>query len=168
VLTAELLRYDGDTLALRRAFAQYPSGVVALIAEVDGAPTPLVASSFTVGVSANPPLVSVAIQHSSTSWPAIRGADRIGVSVFAHDQAGLARQLSVPDRERRLQGVDLQGSGSSARYLDGAAMWFETSLHDEVRAGDHTIALLEVRALREFEARLPLIFHNSTFTTLRD
>jgi flavin reductase (DIM6/NTAB) family NADH-FMN oxidoreductase RutF len=161
-----LLDTELDTATVRRAFAGFPSGVVALIARVDGAPVGLVASSFTVGVSSTPPLVSVAMRRSSATWPLLRRADRIGVSVLAEDQAHLARQLSAPDRARRFDGVDLIATGTGARLLAGAASWFECALHSEVDAGDHTVAFLEVIALGTSPDRPPLFFHGSTFRRL--
>ena len=54
-----------ESLDIRQAFYNFPSGVAAICAVVDGVPKGLAASSFTVGVSLEPPLVSVAVQNSS-------------------------------------------------------------------------------------------------------
>jgi flavin reductase (DIM6/NTAB) family NADH-FMN oxidoreductase RutF len=86
----------GDTLtagALRRAFAMFPSGVTAVCATVEGRPVGLAASSFT-SVSLDPPLVSVCIAHTSSTWPLLRAAGRVGVSVLAEGHASIARQLA--------------------------------------------------------------------------
>lgn len=53
---------------LRRAFGCFPSGVTAICAEIDGEPVGVAASSFT-SVSISPPLVSVCMQHTSTTRP---------------------------------------------------------------------------------------------------
>ncbi|MBW4042948.1 MAG: flavin reductase family protein [Acidobacteria bacterium] len=163
--TPVLPSYDGEQAALRRTFSHYPSGVVALIAEAEGLHS-LVASTFTVGVSADPPLVSVAIQRTSTSWPTLRSAERIGVSVFAADQADLCRQLAGHDRARRFSDVPIRSTGTTARFIAGAALWFDCSLWNEVDAGDHTIALLEIRALGADHHTDPLVFHASAFRGL--
>ena len=55
---------DLDPGRLRTAFGVFPSGVVAVAAEVDGRATGLAASSFT-SVSLDPPLVSFSIANSS-------------------------------------------------------------------------------------------------------
>jgi len=156
-------RRDLGAASVRDAFAHYPSGVVALIAVVGGETVSLVASSFTVGVSANPPLVSVAIQRTSTSWPGLRDVAHIGVSVFSADQAALTRQMAGPDRAARFTGVDLVEDGSEARFIQGAAGWFDCVLYDEVPAGDHTIALLEVVGVQTNPSNSPLVFHGSSF-----
>lgn len=163
--TAILPSYDGEQAGLRRTFSHYPAGVVALIAEHDGLHS-LVASTFTVGISAEPPLVSLAIQRTSSSWPVLRTAERIGISVFAADQEVLCRQLAGRDREHRFVDVPIRSTGTSARFVAGAAMWFECALWSEVDAGDHTIALLEVHALGADHDTEPLVFHASAFRGL--
>lgn len=163
---AELATYDNDPRALRRVYSYFPSGVVALIAEVDGETHGLVASAFTVGVSIDPPLVSCAIQLSSSTWPTVRKADRIGISVLADSHADLARQIGGRERQRRFDGVPLRTTGSAARFVAGAPVWLECSLYAEHPAGDHSIALLEVAALGADPDLSPLVFHGSSFRAL--
>jgi flavin reductase (DIM6/NTAB) family NADH-FMN oxidoreductase RutF len=76
------LTNDLQPAALRQAFGRFPSGIAALCAQIDGTPNGIVASSFTVGVSMEPPLVMFAVQNTSRTWPVLRGADRIGVSIL--------------------------------------------------------------------------------------
>ena len=52
---------------LRETFSHFPQGVAFIGAEVDAAPLGLVASTLTVGVSLDPPLVSVAGGGSRSS-----------------------------------------------------------------------------------------------------
>lgn len=165
-VTSALPAYEGETSALRRTFSHYPAGVVALIAEVDGSLHSLVASTFMVGISAAPPLVSVAIQRTSSSWPLIRAADRIGISVFAADQEALCRTLASRDHSTRFTDVPIRSIGTSARFVARAAMWFECTVWSEVAAGDHTMALLEIQALGADHDTEPLVFHASAFRGL--
>jgi flavin reductase (DIM6/NTAB) family NADH-FMN oxidoreductase RutF len=163
---AALPRYQADAELLRRTFAYFPSGVVALLAEVDGEPRGMVASAFTVGVSADPPLVSCAVQRTSRTWPVLRGAQTVGISVLAAGQVELARQLSSRERAERFAGVPLRDTGSAARFIAGAPVWFECTLHGEFPAGDHTVALLRVHGLGADPDVAPLVFHASSFRTL--
>jgi len=167
MIRAELPPYSSDTNELRQAFSHFPSGVVALLAEVDGETHGMVASAFTVGVSMDPPLVSCAVQRSSTTWPLLRGAERSGVTALAEGQGGLARQISGKDRSRRFEGVQLRETGSTARFIDGTPLWLECRLYAEHEAGDHTIALLEVTALGVLPDLEPLVFHRSDFRSLQ-
>lgn len=163
---AVLPPYQADPQHLRETFSYFPSGVVALLAEIDGEPRGLVASAFTVGVSIDPPLVSCAIQRTSSSWPILKTAARIGISVFAEDQGEMARQLSSRNHEQRFAGVPLRETGSTARFIAGAPVWFECTFTGEFPAGDHTVALLQVQALGADPDLKPLVFHGSSFRQL--
>lgn len=56
----EQLEIRADGAGLRRVFAHFPSGVVAVSAEVDGEPRGMAVSTF-VPVSLDPPLVSFCV-----------------------------------------------------------------------------------------------------------
>ena len=66
---------DLDPARLREAFGVFPSGVVAVAAEVDGELVGLAASSFT-SVSLEPALVSFSVANTSKTWPDLRRAGR--------------------------------------------------------------------------------------------
>ena len=74
--------------SLREAFGHFPSGVIAIAAEVHGARVGLAASTF-VPVSLDPPLVSFCVQNTSETWPKLQGVPVLGISVLgeAHDTA---------------------------------------------------------------------------------
>ncbi|WP_179756636.1 flavin reductase family protein [Kineococcus aurantiacus] len=152
-------------MALRTTFALFPTGVAALSAVVDGEPVVLVASSFQVGISLDPPLVLFAVQHTSTSWPKLKTAGRIGVSVLgeAHDLA--ARQLASKAADR-FAGIETTTTASGAHFIHGAPVWIETSIHSEFPAGDHDVVLLEVHASGTAPDTEPLVWHSSGFRTL--
>ncbi|MBF4621167.1 flavin reductase family protein [Clavibacter sp. VKM Ac-2542] len=162
-----LQTYSPDPRLLRQAFSHFPCGVAALAAEVDGQREGMVVSSFSVGVSMDPPLVMFAIQNSSTTWPVLQGAGRIGVSVMGETHDGHARQLASRDKARRFTGVDVETSETGAVFLHGSPLWLECSVFREIPAGDHHVVLLEVRALHNDETIEPLVFHGSTFRHLR-
>ncbi|NED85961.1 flavin reductase family protein, partial [Streptomyces sp. SID11233] len=98
------------TEQLRRAFGCFPSGVTALCARRGGHPLGLAASSFT-SVSMDPPLVSVCVQHTSTTWPKLRALPRLGVSVLAEGQDEICGRLASRSGDR-FAGVDWCASAS--------------------------------------------------------
>lgn len=155
-------RLDAGTLL--QAFGCFPSGVVAVCALLDGEPVGMAASSFTP-VSLEPPLVSVCIQHSSTTWPRLRELPYLGVSVLAegHDEACISLSRKVGDR---FAGVSWAASPSGAVLVHGSAAMLDCRLRDEVPAGDHLIVLLEICSLRADPERPPLVFHGSRFRRL--
>lgn len=157
---------DLQPAALRRAFSRFPSGVAALCAVIDGEPQGLVASSFTVGVSMDPPLVMFAVQNTSRTWPVLRSAGRIGVSVLGSDHEGVCKQIASKAGDR-FAGLDLHTDDSGSLFLDRAALWLECSVENEVPAGDHCVVLLRVHGHASHDdAHEPLVFHGSAFRHL--
>lgn len=153
--------------ALRSAFGRFPSGVAALCTTVDDAPQGIVASSFTVGVSLEPALVSFAVQNTSSTWPKIRGTQRIGVSILGAEHQNVCKQIASKSGDR-FAGLDLASTDEGAIFLDKAALWLDTSVYAEIPAGDHHVVLLEVHGLETHDGvHDPLVFHDSGFHDLR-
>lgn len=151
---------------LRDAFSRYPSGVVAVCADLDGVPTAMVATSFSVGVSFDPPLVSLAVQSGSTTWPRLRSSDLLGISVLSEDQAEACLQLASRSRDRFAGLRIARCERDQALLVEEAAMWLEGSVHAEVAAGDHTIVLIQLHALKVHEGTSPLVYHAMGFRSL--
>jgi flavin reductase (DIM6/NTAB) family NADH-FMN oxidoreductase RutF len=154
-----------ESLDIRQAFSSFPSGVAAICAIVDGVPKGLAASSFTVGVSLEPPLVSVAVQNSSTTWPFLKKAERIGVSILGTGQEGTCRQLASKDPDKFSE-IFYTSTGGGSIVIPGCSLWLDCSLYAEYPAGDHVVALLEVHSADVHLHESPIIFHNSKFKTL--
>ena len=159
---------DLDPTLLRQAFGVFPTGVVAVAAEVDGEVTGLAASSFTT-VSLDPPLVSVSVAATSKTWPDLRRADHLGVTVLAHHHGEVCRQLAGPV-DRRFDGLALSATEEGAVTLDDGLARFDCTVYREVEAGDHVIVLLRLHAVDQAAVDRthggPLVFHRSGFGRL--
>ena len=133
---------DLTPTSLREAFGHFPSGVIAIAAEVDGIRIGLAASTF-VPVSLDPPLVSFAVQNSSETWPKLKDLPRLGISVLgeSHDEAARALAAKTGDRFAGLSTVSTQ---SGAVFVEGTSVWVESAIEQLVPAGDHTIVILRV------------------------
>ena len=160
-VTAEL---EVDQATLRRVLAAFPTGVTALAALVDGEPVGMAANSFT-SVSLDPPLVSVCVATTSTTWPVLRRATRIGVSVLSHQQESASRTLAARGIDR-FAALSWHATDDGAILLDGASAWFDCSPEREIRAGDHEIVLLNVHGLGTDPQTPPLVFHGSRYRRL--
>ncbi|GAA4706987.1 flavin reductase family protein [Pseudonocardia yuanmonensis] len=151
---------------LRQAFGCFPSGVTAVCAVIGSEPVGLAASSFT-SVSIEPPLVSVCMQHSSTTWPRLRERPRLGLSVLAEGQDEICARLAGKTGDR-FAGTRWYTADDGSVFLHGATLWVDCTIHAEVPAGDHDIVLLHVHGLRTDTAAAPLVFHGSRFRRLAD
>lgn len=157
------VRTDAVDAQLKHAFGRFPSGVSAVCAAIDGVPVGLAASSFTA-VSMDPPLVSVCIQRSSSTWPRLRLRSGIGLSILAEDHEGVCRRLSSRHGDR-FAGTDWVVTGSGSVLITGASLWLDCSPYEEIAAGDHDIVLLRVHRTSTRDAP-PLVFQGSGFRRL--
>jgi flavin reductase (DIM6/NTAB) family NADH-FMN oxidoreductase RutF len=157
---------DLDPARLRTAFGIFPSGVVAVAAEVDGRLVGLAASSFT-SVSLDPPLVSFSVANTSKTWPDLRRAAHLGVTILADHHGALCRQLAGPVDDR-FAGIEVSATDDGALTLDEGLARFDCTIYREVEAGDHVIVLLRLHAVEHPETGSPLIFHRSGFGRLAE
>lgn len=144
---------------LRTVFGSVPTPVVAVCAVVDGAAVGMVFSSFAT-VSLEPPLASVCAARSSRTWPLLRRADRLGVTVLAAGHGDVPRRLSGPAGDR-FSGLAPRAGAGGALLLDGGTAWFECSVNAEVPAGDHHVVLLDIHALDSDPSATPLVYRHS-------
>ncbi|MDF3305310.1 flavin reductase family protein [Rhodococcus sp. T2V] len=149
---------DLSTLALRRTFGAYATGVALIAADIDGRRLGMLANSFT-SVSLNPPLVSMSFAHTSTTWPALSHARNFGISVLGAGDRERADLLRRPSAER-LEGIATRKAGDDALLLPDAAATLMVERHSEIQAGDHVVMLFRVLDhCRDADAD-PLVFHS--------
>jgi len=153
-----------DQALLRQAFSCFPSGVTAFCGLVAGSPEGMAASSFTT-VSLDPPLVSVCMAKTSTTWPKLAGLARFGLSVLAGEHGSIARALASKNGDRFSQ-VDWTATEHGAVFVHGATLWLECALFNRVEAGDHEIVILRIVSLAAYPDVTPMIFHRSSFHEL--
>ena len=161
----DTVRAVADPQSLRQIYGAFPSGVIATCALVGDTPVGMAASSFT-SVSLDPPLVSLCIQNTSTTWPRLRSARRLGLSVLAHDHDEVCAALARKDGDR-FAAVEWEASEDGAIFVRGSVAYLECSLDREIEAGEHNIALLAIHGAAASTVSTPLVFHGSRFRRLQ-
>ena len=149
---------------LRSAWASIPTPITTVAAVIDGQPIGLIVGSY-VGLSLEPALVAVSIQKSSRSWPLLKDAEHLGISVLTRNHQHLVRQLAGPI-ENRFDDIDWENDrgavlvGDSAVHLTGHII-------NELDTGDHVTAILQVDRVREqAPSETPLVVHGSQVSTV--
>ena len=150
--------------SLREAFGHFPSGVIAIAAEVDGVREGLAASTF-VPVSLDPPLVSFCVQNTSTTWPKLKDVRALGISVLGEARDDAARMLAAKTGDR-FAGLETVSNTSGAVFIKGTSVWLESAIEQLIPAGDHTIVVLRVSDVQVNANVAPIVFHRSTFRRL--
>ena len=157
---------EAHSTQVRAVFDAFPSAVAAICAVVDGVEHGLVVTSMTVGVSYDPPMVLFSARNESLTWPRLRHARRIGVSVMGAGQGEQCRQLASAKGADRFAGLDAVVTTEGALFLVGAATWMSCSISDIVPAGDHSVVLMMIHEVGHATDTEPLVFHRSRFRTL--
>jgi len=153
-----------DPSSLREAFGHFPSGVIAIAAEVDGVRVGLAASTF-VPVSLDPPLVSFCVQNSSTTWPRLKDLPYLGISVLGESHDDAARTLAAKTGDR-FAGLETASTDTGAVFIHGTSVWLESSIEQSIPAGDHIIVVLRVSDITIHPDVPPIVFHRSMFRRL--
>ncbi|WP_336085557.1 flavin reductase family protein [Nocardia sp. SSK8] len=146
---------------LRRVLGHFATGV-AVIAAHDGTRPLGFTCQSVVSVSLDPPYVSFCPAKTSTSWPLLRAQGALCVNILAEEQSALCRQFAVSGADK-FAGVEWERAGNGAPALAGALAQIEVSVELEHDAGDHTLVLARVGALRAAEDRKPLLFYRGGF-----
>lgn len=153
-----------DPAALREAFGHFPTGVVAIAAEVDGIRVGMAASTF-VPVSLRPPLVSFSVQNSSETWPKLAGLPALGISVLGESHHEAVRTLAAKSGDR-FAGIDTVSTPAGAVFVHDTCVWIESAVEHLVPAGDHTVVILRITDVTVHDGVSPIVFHRSRFRRL--
>lgn len=151
-----------DSAEVRTVFNGFPAAAAALCAVVDGEPQGMVATSLAVGVSYDPPMVMFSVRNASSTWPILRRASRIGISILAEDQSAACRQISAKDADR-FADLGTWVNDAGALFIDGAVTWMDCEISGDLPAGDHTVVTFLVHEVGHARNAAPLLFHNGRF-----
>jgi len=127
--------------------AALPAGVVVVSAAAGAGFRGLTASSFT-SVSLDPPLVLVCLDAASQTRDAVAGTGRFSVSVLERRQEFVAERFAgrAPLVDPAWRDVPHDLGANGLPLVRGCVAWFECELRDLHEAGDHDIAVGQVRA----------------------
>jgi 3-hydroxy-9,10-secoandrosta-1,3,5(10)-triene-9,17-dione monooxygenase reductase component len=151
---------------LRRVLGHFPTGVCVVAGFDAEAPVGMAVNSMT-SVSLEPALVLVCPASSSVTWPALRAAAGLCISVMASHHEPVSRAFAArgADRFSRI-GWHARAGGPA---LDDAIAWLDCRLWAEHPAGDHTIAVCEVIAAESSpQGAAPLVFFRGRYGSFVD
>jgi 3-hydroxy-9,10-secoandrosta-1,3,5(10)-triene-9,17-dione monooxygenase reductase component len=131
---------------LRRAFLDLPQPVAVVTSlSRSGEPVGMTVSSLT-SASLAPPLVLFCPAVTSRAWAAARERGSFAVNILGHQHGELAVRFARPGD--RFAGLRTVPTVDRIPVLADALTVLVCDLHDEHPAGDHTVVLGRVRAVR--------------------
>jgi 3-hydroxy-9,10-secoandrosta-1,3,5(10)-triene-9,17-dione monooxygenase reductase component len=154
-----------DARSFRAALGRFATGVAFVTAAPDGEPTGLIVNSLT-SVSLEPPLVSFCPSRSSLTWARMRRTGHFGVNVLGRQHERFAIRATPPGADR-FAGLDWDHGRSEVPLIAHALASLECEIVAEHPAGDHSIVVGRVGAVRTGPANEPLIFFGGAFGALQ-
>ena len=153
----------------RETLRMFPAGVTLVTTRTeDGVRHGMTASSFT-SVSADPPLVSVAIDRQTTmSGLLLSQTDSFAVNILAQDQEELSGRFAFVKDEDRFAEGEWATAVTGAPILQNALTWLDCKVHFRQQAGSHNIFIgkvLDSKVVRPEDS--PLLYWNRDYRRLK-
>ena len=150
--------------SFRKACGHFATGVAILATRTaDGTPHGLTINSF-ASLSLDPPLVMVAIAHSSAQLSAFDVAPSFTVSFLREDQQDLSRRFAQVQQER-FSGILWTEGSTGAPLIQGAIASLECRIAQHIDLGDHRVLIGEA-VEAHISAGRPLVFFRGVYASL--
>ncbi|OZD18371.1 hypothetical protein CH253_17445 [Rhodococcus sp. 06-156-3C] len=158
-----------DQRVFRDVLGHFPTGVTVVTATTPEGPVGMTLQSF-MSLSLDPPLVLLAADRSSTTWPRVSTERQLVINILAEHQSELARKFARSGTDK-FADVELQMPAPSRHpVLTDALAWFDCEIVTTYEGGDHVIAVCAVNDFEVADQKAgrinPLVFHRSQFPTL--
>jgi 3-hydroxy-9,10-secoandrosta-1,3,5(10)-triene-9,17-dione monooxygenase reductase component len=150
-----------DPVAMRTVLGHFCTGVAVIAGHDGNRPVGFACQSVT-SVSLDPPYASFCPAHTSSTWPAIRATGRLCINVLADDQRDLCARFAVSGGDK-FASLRWTPGRNGAPLLQGALATIEADVGFEHDAGDHSIVVAHVTALRAHAGRRPLLFYRGGY-----
>jgi flavin reductase len=149
---------------LRALFREVPSPVGVVTVAVEGDAAGLTVDSL-VSLSADPPLVGIALGRNAALHELLREAGAFAISILASEQEHLAQHFArgVPPIAH-WTGIETTAGELGAPLIDGALGWVECQIAFEREVGDHTLFVGEAVSVRRGPGREALVHLRRAYT----
>jgi flavin reductase (DIM6/NTAB) family NADH-FMN oxidoreductase RutF len=155
-----------DPKDLRKAFAQFGTGVTVVTAKArNGLKVGVTANSFNT-VSLSPPIVLWSLSCNSPSLEAYRSAGHFAVNILSLTQIELSRRFSRPSADR-FDGLKIIEGHQGAPLLEHCSATLECVTLSEQTVGDHVLFLGQVERYH-YANKAPLLFFNGQYVQSSD
>ena len=149
---------------LRALFREVPSPVGVVTVGVAGDAAGLTVDSL-VSLSADPPLVGIALGRNAALHELLREAGAFAISILASEQEHLAQHFArgVPPIAH-WTGIETTAGELGAPLIAGALGWVECRIAFEREVGDHTLFVGEAVSVRRGPGREALVHLRRAYT----
>ena len=151
----------------RDVLRHFPSGVTVVTIKPYGSDEVhgLTVSAF-ASISPEPPLILISIDHRAHAYPMMETAGTtFAVNILSHDQMEISNRFAWLKDEDRFAGLETFTLSSGAPLLHGGLACLDCRVHSAFEAGNHTLFIGEVIAVR-LGTGLPLLYYDRGYRQL--
>ncbi len=159
-----LMSISSDTL--KSIMRNYPTGVTIVTTVYNNEYYGLTVNSFT-SLSLDPPLVLVAIDKRLASHEAIDRSNVYAVNILSDDLKELAVRFATAPREDRFKGLKIRTARTGSPIIEDSIAYLDCRVTAKYPGGDHTIFIGEVVDAQVMKNKLPLIYYNRGYYTIK-
>lgn len=157
-----------EPVRFRHAFRQVPAPVSVVLVQTAEAGVLGITCTSAISLSADPPMVLVAVDHKTGIAPQIKAAGRFSVNYLAADRAAWARAFSSRGRDMAtLAHVIVPGRTPVPTLATGTAAVLECGLTAVHSGGDHSMLTANVLEARFQADAEPLLYQAGRYGTFR-
>jgi len=154
-----------DQEAFKQALRGWASGVTVVTSRSGDRVHGMTVSAFS-SVSADPPLVLVCANRSSTTHRMIEEGGVFAVNILAAHQREVSNLFATPNNEDiRLERVTWTPGETGVPLLDEAVVALECRVTKAYPEGSHTIYVGQVEAVHSNDGE-PLVYHRGGYRSL--
>ncbi|NOX73841.1 MAG: flavin reductase family protein [Alphaproteobacteria bacterium] len=153
------------SLALRRAFGKFATGVAVVTTNGEGGkPFGLTINSFS-SVSLEPPLVLWSLTNKSPNLEVFRQASHFAINILSSEQRQICNQFASKIDDR-FQNINWFRGVHDLPVIRNTIATFECRRSQLVDAGDHVVFFGEVMECEQSDLE-PLVFFSGQFGTTK-
>lgn len=152
---------------LRVAMRQWATGVTVVTSQFETQKHGMTVNSFT-SVSLEPPLVLVSLESITKTQQLVRQAGYFGITILGQHQQEISDRFAgrIPDSDDRFKDLPVFNLVSGAPLLHDGLAWFDCKVVSTYEAGNHSVFLGEVLAVRTNQFAPPLIYYDRDYRSL--
>jgi flavin reductase (DIM6/NTAB) family NADH-FMN oxidoreductase RutF len=157
-----------DSENMRNVMRNWATGVVVVSSCYEGEQHGMTVSSFT-SISLEPPLVLASLREDTRTHALVRRSGVFGVTILDQTQQEVSDRFAgrTTEDEDRYIGLETFTMQTGSPLLVQALGWLDCRVQFAYKAGDHTLFIGRVIALREGNGEPPLIYFNRSYWRAR-
>jgi len=159
-----------DTREFRDAMGAFATGVTVItMAKPDGTLKAMTANAFS-SVSLTPPMVLVCVDKNGSMHDWLGEVDAFGVNILTDTQQEISNTFAKSgENSEPMSGVEYKIGPLGVPVIENVILWTAARIVHKYDAGDHTIMVGQVEALRTNNTTNgPLLFHKGKYQQIGD